>query len=83
MQANYPDILHSAKIAPSSWFFSLCYRVVSKTLDASTLSKFEIIRDFEIPDKLHSFIDPALLPAHLGGSSSSYTSMVHIDFKKD
>eukprot|EP01032_Pedospumella_encystans_P011514 gene11514-13383_t len=80
---NYPDIFHSAKIAPSSWFFTFCFRTISATLDAATASKFEIVSDRELQSKLHSFLDPNLLPAHLGGSSSTYQSAVSIDFMKE
>jgi len=83
LQENYPDILHSAKIAPSSWFFTFCFRTISATLDAATASKFEIVSDRELPSKLHTFIDPVLLPTHLGGSSSTYQSSVSIDFMKE
>lgn len=77
-QANYPGILHSAKVVPSSWFFSSCYQLVSSALDETTRSKVEFIGEQELVKKLHLYVPPHLLPGHLGGTSQTYVSDIDI-----
>jgi len=78
LQNNYPEIVDSVKIAPASWFFSMCYRITSRVLDARSRSKFLMIKDHDVKAKLHSVIDPAQLPAHLYGTSTEYQSKLDI-----
>ena len=33
---HYPDLLVAAKIVPASWFFSACYKITSRVMDASS-----------------------------------------------
>jgi hypothetical protein len=80
VQANYPDLLHYAKIAPASWFFSMCYKVTSRVMDAKTRARFQMLKETEIKEKLHSVFDPATLPPHLLGTSSNYTSSIDVLF---
>eukprot|EP01039_Chlorochromonas_danica_P008872 gene8872-9784_t len=77
---NYPELLHSAYIAPASWFFSMCYKVTSRVMSTQQREKFLMIKSEEVISKLHPHIHPSLLPEHLGGYSTSYTSLVYIDF---
>lgn len=79
MQNHYPDLLHSVKVAPASWFFSMCFKITSAVMDAETRAKFEFIQPNEVA-KLHAFLPQSMLPAHLGGSSSVYKSIVDIEF---
>lgn len=80
MMDHYPDLLNSAVVAPASWFFSMCYRVTSRVMTAQQRGKFQMINEDEIAEKLHPLLSPALLPEHLGGNSSSYTSIAEIRF---
>jgi hypothetical protein len=59
------------KIAPSSWFFSTCYSITSRILDAKSRARFQMIKEADIPSKLHSVFDPRLLPAHLMGTADA------------
>jgi len=80
-QNHYPDVLDYAKAAPLSWFFSMCYRVASSTvLDAKSRARITLIKDSEVPAKLHSVFAPELLPPHLRGTSESYTSTIDVLF---
>jgi len=79
MQNNYPDLLYKAKIAPSAWFFGMCYKVVSRVMDERTRSKFETIDTSQLKSSLHKVIHPELLPPHLGGTSSTYTSLIIVN----
>lgn len=82
VQNNYPDLLHSVKVAPASWFFTMCYKITSAVLDATTREKFEFLHDRDV-SKLHAFLSPELLPAHLGGTSTVYRSLLDIEFHGD
>ena len=74
--------MESVKIAPASRFFSMCYKVTSRVMDAKSRAKFEMVKSADLRDKLHSFVAPAQLPAHLGGNDANeqYTSFVDIQF---
>jgi hypothetical protein len=80
MQHHYPDLLHYAKIAPASWFFSMCYKVTSRVMDARSRAKFQMLKESEIKDKLHAVFEPATLPPHLLGSSADYQSSIDVLF---
>ena len=82
-QDNYPDLLHSAKVVPTTWFFSMCYQVTSTVLDDHTRAKFEFISEYEVAQKLHPFVSPQDLPPHLGGWSDTYSTVVDIEFKME
>ena len=87
-QHHYPDILHYAKIAPASWFFSMCYRITSRVMDSRYRAKFQMVKDSDIRDALHSVFDAEKLPLHLygeekgldGSTSSDYSSVVDVLF---
>jgi hypothetical protein len=79
LQNNYPDLLYTAKIAPSAWFFSMCYKIVSRAMDDRTRARFETIDAAQLRASLHKIIHPNTLPAHLGGTSSVYTSSIFIN----
>lgn len=81
MQNNYPDLLLYAKIAPASWFFSMCYKVTSRVMDARSRERFQMIKESEVRDKLHSVFDAALLPEHLGGFGQMYNSTIDVLFE--
>ena len=34
IQDNYPDLLFTAQVVPASWFFSVCYKITSRVMDA-------------------------------------------------
>jgi len=69
---NFPDILAGAQVAPSSWFFSMCYRVTSQVMDAVTRSKFEMIASGDVASIMAEQFSQESLPPHLGGVSESY-----------
>lgn len=69
---NYPDILAGAQVAPSSWFFSLCYRVTSQVMDPTTRSKFEMIDGRDVMATMLTQFPAAMLPDHLGGIAERY-----------
>lgn len=79
LQNNYPDLLYTAKIAPSAWFFSMCYKIVSRVMDDRTRARFQTIDAAQLRASLHKIIHPNTLPAHLGGTSSVYTSSIFIN----
>lgn len=79
MENNYPDLLYTAKIAPSAWFFSMCYKIVSRAMDDRTRARFQTIDAAQLRASLHKIIHPNTLPAHLGGTSSVYTSSIFIN----
>jgi len=79
LQDNYPDLLYTAKIAPSAWFFSMCYKIVSRVMDDRTRARFETIDSAQLRASLHKVIHPNTLPAHLGGTSSIYTSSIFVN----
>ena len=41
---HYPDLLVTAKIVPASWFFSACYKITSRVMDASSRGKFVMVK---------------------------------------
>ena len=69
---NYPELLAGAQVLPSSWFFSLCYRVTSRVMDANTRSKFEMIAPADVQAVMRAQFPVELLPLHLGGRSARY-----------
>ncbi len=69
-----------AKIAPASWFFSMCYKVTSRVMDARSRDRFQMIKENEIGDKLHTVFDAALLPEHLLGGGVMYNSTIDVIF---
>lgn len=71
--------MYTAKIAPSAWFFSMCYKIVSRVMDDRTRARFETIDAAQLRASLHKVIHPSMLPAHLGGTSSIYTSSIFVD----
>eukprot|EP01035_Chromulina_nebulosa_P045992 gene45992-62295_t len=77
---NYPEVFASAKIVPSSWFFSMCYKVTSRVMDSSHRDRFVMIRGEDAAKEMRPLFDPEYLPAHLGGHSSTYTSTVNIEY---
>ncbi|KAJ1432949.1 hypothetical protein B484DRAFT_447495 [Ochromonadaceae sp. CCMP2298] len=76
--SNYPDLLDSAQIVPASWFFSMCYKVTSRVMDAKSRAKFMMVKEAEISSKLHPLWHPQHLPEHLLGSSATYKSKLDI-----
>jgi len=69
---NFPDILAGAQVAPSSCFFSMCYRVTSQVMDSVTRSKFEMIAAADVPSIMAEQFSRDALPMHLGGVSEIY-----------
>lgn len=80
MNDNYPDIFHSAMVVPTSWFFNICYSVTSNILSPSYREKIYMISSDEIKSKIHPLFTLDLLPKHLGGKNSFYTTEVDIYF---
>eukprot|EP01038_Epipyxis_sp_PR26KG_P012754 gene12754-17100_t len=76
---NYPEVLQTAHIAPASWFFSMCYKVTSRVMDPKSRERFKMVKAKDVRD-LHRNINPMFLPAHLDGTSNTYTSVLNIIF---
>ena len=49
-------------------------------MDAETRTKFQMLKESEIQEKLHSVFDPSSLPSHLLGTSETYASSVDVLF---
>jgi len=79
---NYPELLKYAHIAPASWFFSMCYKITSRVMDAKTRARFHMLTERDLASKLHTVIDPTQLPEHLSGSSTIYRSEVDITYEQ-
>lgn len=69
-----------AKIVPTSWFFTMCYRVTSRIMSANNREKFQMLKLDELAIKLFPILSKEILPAHLGGNSSTYSTVVYLDF---
>jgi len=78
---NYPDLLAGAQVLPSSWFFSLCYRVTSQVMDRDTRSKFEMISVGDVKKVMRAQFPLSALPEHLGGSSRRYGDDIKFSVK--
>lgn len=75
---NYPDMLDTSNVAPASRFFSLCYKITGRIMDKHNRDKFKMIHENDVP-KVFGQLFPAIsLPPHLGGSSTTYTSIVNV-----
>lgn len=66
---NYPDILETALIVPSTWFSATCFGIIGKVLDKKVRDSFQLIKEDEVVNKMNSMFYKEQLPAHLGGSS--------------
>lgn len=69
---NYPDLLDTAIVAPTSFFFSLCFRVTSRVLDKKSREKFIMISDKKASLEMQKLFDISYLPDHFGGSARQY-----------
>lgn len=75
---NYPDILDTARIAPASRFFSMCYKITGRIMDKYNRDKFKMIRESDMRKVFGPLWSDSDLPPHLGGSSVKYVSHVTI-----
>ena len=58
----------------------MCYKVTSRVMEAAHRERFRMIRAEDAVREIGLLFDPPLLPAHLGGFSSSYTSTVNVEY---
>jgi len=70
--ANYPDIISSVLVVPSSWFFSGCYRITSQVMEEKMRQKFTMVDKQHLAQRLLSQFDASLLPVYLGGEALDY-----------
>lgn len=75
VMSHYPELLYQAKIVPTSWFFSICYKITSVVMDSTSRSKFTMVRSDEVKREMSKLFPLELLPPHLGGSARSYGSV--------
>jgi len=54
---NYPDLLLSAKVVPVSFFFSMCYKITSRAMDAKNRSGKKKHNNCMRDTRTHTYID--------------------------
>lgn len=78
---QYPELMSRARIAPASWFFSMCYKITSTVMAPSHRERFMMLKERDIPSKLHNVLSPSVLPVHLGGHDAThYASEIRVPF---
>ena len=68
--SNYPEILSSAKVVPSNFFFKMCYRVTSRVMDKKERDKFHLLPGPKVAQDMLSMFPASVLPPHMGGTST-------------
>jgi hypothetical protein len=68
VMSHYPELLHQAKVVPSSWVFSMCYKVTTVVMDPASRSKFIMVRSDEVVAEMRRMFAAHQLPSYLGGS---------------
>lgn len=76
VMSHYPELLRVAKILPSSWFFSMCFKLTSVVMDPASKTKFCMVRPETMMAELAAMFPRELLPPHLGGTALLYGSVV-------
>ena len=71
-------MVEHAKIAPASWFFSMCYRVTGRVMDKESREKFKMVQPKDVKKILGPLFSADQLPPHLGGHSKLYADEVVI-----
>ena len=79
LSINYPDSLAEVKIFPSSWWFSVCYKVLSRIFDAKTRNSIQVVKERDVPRVVRQLFDMAVIPAHLGGYSATSYPMINFN----
>jgi hypothetical protein len=69
---HYPELLFQAKIVPSSWFFSMCFKMTSVMMDPTSRAKFQMVGSDEVSREMTRLFGKEILPIHLGGSALTY-----------
>lgn len=77
--ANYPDALAEVRIFPSSWWFSVCYKVLSRIFDAKTRNSIKVIKDRDVPQVMKMHYEAALIPSHLGGHPTTTYPIINFN----
>lgn len=72
LTVNYPDVLDTVIIAPSTWFSSTCYSIISKVLDKGIRDVVEPIPADKVHNRMLHMFSKDFLPPHLGGISPTY-----------
>ena len=72
LTVNYPDVLDTVIIAPSTWFSSTCYSIISKVLDKGIRDVVEPIPADKVQNRMLQMFSEDFLPPHLGGTSPTY-----------
>ena len=67
---NYPEILSSAKVVPSNFFFKMCYRVTSRVMDKKERDRFFLLPGPKVAQDMLSMFPASVLPPHMGGTST-------------
>jgi hypothetical protein len=76
LMENYPDLLLTAQVVPASWFFSMCYKITSRVMDAKSREKFLMINAENVPGVMTAMFSAEKLPPHLGGTSTTYGEII-------
>ena len=72
VMSHYPELLFQAKVVPTSWFFSMCYKITSVVMDSTSRSKFVMVRPEDVRREMSKLFPSEVLPTHLGGTARSY-----------
>ena len=70
--ANYPDLIESINIVPSTWFSQCCWKILSSMLDRESRNLFRMIGAKEVGPLMSRYFDASRLPSYLGGHSETY-----------
>ena len=79
---HYPKLLIRAQVVPTSWFYSTCWGLVSKLVDKSISSKFEVIQERDIAERLSHQFPREILPSRFGGTSEDFVRYSFISEKE-
>ncbi|KAF8774712.1 SEC14-like protein 4 isoform X2 [Argiope bruennichi] len=69
-QDNYPETLKAAYLVNVPSYFNWIFNIFKPFLNAVTLSKIKVYKTDEWQDEVKKTLDPAVLPAFLGGTKT-------------
>lgn len=72
LNEQYPKLLVRAQVVPTSWFYSTCWGLVSKLVDTSISSKFDVIQEREIAERLSHQFPKDIVPVRFGGTADEF-----------
>ena len=72
VRTNYPDIIESINIVPSTWFSQCCWRILSTMLERDSRELFRMVGAKDVGPLMSRLFDASRLPSYLGGHSETY-----------